>query len=813
MPECNKNKPKKCKDKYCICNTSSGRWVLSNKKTVTATNKEKAVAKKLMIAWKKKKICNPQPFDADVMKLLGSAKSFRIKGYKFTYNKKEIPLKTVALWFRSMSTPFNPKTKVDLRKLIVDKAVSSAFMDKCDNYVAYLGEDDRKIIRHYSYQGDGTINHYIRDKKLTDTTIKRIFDNYKHDSTFLTQSSVAYADSRVKLTSPIFYKDKTTKKYIILQSVVSKIQWGKFKSGLELSWLKQLLNSIIFRLRHIINNAPRIDKDVYVFRGNKDRYGDLTRTDMQRVNSFSSYSTNPMVAKGFAGYGVNRWISRLLVMKGTPLLYMSLLSKYASEQEVLLPDGGLYINTNKCPNKTLQKFFYGDEFYLNIPVKFGTYIWSKKTSEKDSKLITNKLFKGLSAKNTMMKTTNSPFFYKQTPVKPPPKKKIVPTKIKTPSPPKNKSVPKIKVPSSMNKLTFPQNNAWISSLRAPTFYKKLYPDTTYPAAALLMKEDILPITTKRLNRYVQLRGINNWVIERQKYFFDKEVKSNPSLRRMFMFYYKFSKELNIYYYDRKITPQLEVNWKKHFGHIATGKLLYFLINTLNKFIFSIPKYKKTDLFVFTLFSKNTTKSNNRFDSMVYPTPRIQKQGKVIDTSRIIIENAAFILASAFVINDPANEYEEVLLPIGGTVMNEKKEQMRSLFNNNTTRIEPVSTWDYKSPPLVMNKNTPSPVVVKKKTPTPKKKTPSPKKKTPTPVIVKKKTPSPNKKTPTPVIVKKKTPTPVIVKKKTPSPKKKTPIPVIIKKKKYKIKKKDLHPPCREPAPGEDYDCRCGWVKK
>ena len=512
---CKEPKPSKCKDRECTCNPVTGLWKVNKKKkkktiaSPSLKSKQKA-ARKIIKALKSKQLCNPQPFSQEVKDMVDKSSTVStIPNYKFTRTKA--PLREVAPWFRPITKPFKPSSLLDL---IQQKAVSTSFIKQSEFYISLLSEDDKRILRHYSNHGDGTVNHYIRDGMLSFATLKRVFSHHTSSATFLTQGSIAYADARVKLPHPVFFKDKKTKKYIITPSVVMGLEMKHFVGSSGLQWMKQVLNYIVFRLRYILNNAPKIDKDVYVFRGNKDKYGDLAKTDVSRFKSFSSYSINPRVANDFSGASKNKWISRLTVMKGTPLLYIANMSSYPSEQEVLLPDGGLYIHTYKCPNKLFYEFrYYSGTSIWRTSVKFGTYLWSKKTSEKNSKIILNKLFKGLNAKSVMKNKTKSPFFYKPSPKKSPPP--VGPPK----TPPK-----KIKSPSATNKSTFPPNSySAVSSLRAPKEFTDYYPNKRYPAAALLMKDDKQPTTVERLKRYVQHRGISNTVTSNQKFHFDKNA--------------------------------------------------------------------------------------------------------------------------------------------------------------------------------------------------------------------------------------------------------------------------------------------------
>ena len=124
------------------------------------------------------------------------------------------------------------------------------------------------------------------------------------------------------------------------------------------------------------------------------------------------------------------------------------------------------------------------------------------------------------------------------------------------------------------------------------------------------------------------------------------------LTTMFKFYYNHSKVLNTYYHDRIITPHLKKILIDTFTLPVKPTMSFEsyydnLINGINDFIYKIPKYKKTDLFVFTVTI--AIKSNNRSDSLVYASPMPKSTNALIESARIRLSNPSFITTSSFML--------------------------------------------------------------------------------------------------------------------------------------------------------------------
>jgi len=157
-------------------------------------------------------------------------------------------------------------------------------------------------------------------------------------------------------------------------------------NALNQNFVKLILDYVIERYIMILNNAPKLSKDVFAFRGIRTRRN--TTDVMQRFNGFNSFSLDPCVGEGFRG--LNGSVYRILIQKGTPLLYLSN-SKFPIEVEVLLPTNGIfYKQQHNCGSSVYIDNFevlYQSHNAVDKKVKLlkgssilpMTYIWSKNS--------------------------------------------------------------------------------------------------------------------------------------------------------------------------------------------------------------------------------------------------------------------------------------------------------------------------------------------------------------------------------------------------------------------------------------------------
>ena len=329
----------------------------------------------------------------------------------FLYKKLGTDWRQKAWWMRDLRRRL-PTTDKEFKNLIETFGVKDSIQTKCSKYIGRLPADDKKILKFYTQdEGYVIINVYLRNQQMTRNEVDDMFTTWSPTASFLTPESIKYANkhSNVNFFTNTEFTKNTSKRLFNVLVRTPHIEKRKY----FFDWIKQVLNYVLLVMRRAINNAPKLTKNVYLFRGNEDMFGDLSRGDVQRFQGFASYSYDPFLALAFATKYNNKskthWISRLMIPKGTPLLFLNMesVSWFHKEGEVLLPDGGTYINTKLCGTQKLYKFRYINPTNRSDEISFktGWYVWGPRTSIQNSSLITNKLTKA-------PELTNSPSIQK-----------------------------------------------------------------------------------------------------------------------------------------------------------------------------------------------------------------------------------------------------------------------------------------------------------------------------------------------------------------------------------------------------------------
>jgi hypothetical protein len=175
-----------------------------------------------------------------------------------------------------------------------------------------------------------------------------------HFFEYLTKSGVKTKYKKAELMD-----GKKLKRDIIHTIFAENVEWFLNPRNIE-----PLVTDLIIKTVKIILNAPRPKYRVKVYRG-------VTSEHLNSLNFISSdfWSTSyiPNSALKFAGLGAysTYWcIYEITIMPDVPCLYISDLSKYASEFEVLLPPFIQYRTSDKVDLKGL----YTDNIYDGKPI-------------------------------------------------------------------------------------------------------------------------------------------------------------------------------------------------------------------------------------------------------------------------------------------------------------------------------------------------------------------------------------------------------------------------------------------------------------
>jgi hypothetical protein len=124
------------------------------------------------------------------------------------------------------------------------------------------------------------------------------------------------------------------------------------------SWWKEVMTLFKDDLKRIINNAPAVKKEIVVYRGVKDDYFLKGAKDNYYTNtSFVSCSLDPSYALTFLRADNQCCLKRITILPGTKVLFISGLSAFYEELEIVINiDSTLFIQNKfttsiyKTPN-------------------------------------------------------------------------------------------------------------------------------------------------------------------------------------------------------------------------------------------------------------------------------------------------------------------------------------------------------------------------------------------------------------------------------------------------------------------------------
>lgn len=199
----------------------------------------------------------------------------------------------------------------ETKKLLLSELPSEKWFNLQRDYYNTLSDKERKYINLYTYKGDFILNNFIRNNFRINENIKTfIRDNY-------------------------YFFD-----YIIN----------------DFDYLEDFLIDFYTILNETIKNAPQLDTNIIVYRGQKSYQKGL------RHKGMCSTSFNTSVAIFFSIDNETQecnYISKIILPKGTNCLYMS---KMNLEMEILLPDN---IEFNLITDFKEQSYYMDDSHFLS----------------------------------------------------------------------------------------------------------------------------------------------------------------------------------------------------------------------------------------------------------------------------------------------------------------------------------------------------------------------------------------------------------------------------------------------------------------
>jgi hypothetical protein len=229
------------------------------------------------------------------------------------------------------------------RKNITDTHIipkrSTNFFDWLESqkrYIESLPLRDKITITNYTFKTDRLINAYLREgiKGLVREFNTLGYTTFKSDIKAYFPFVVQIFDMFEELGLESILGKKDLFNYDVFNDII-----GSIHISIEESLLEKIAKNYNEQLTQIIQNSPRCDESIYVYRGTKSlkHFSNTTYNN----NDYLSTSINPYTTMNFMSENLTTRIkcclNELEIIPGVPCLYISSVSRSPSEEEVLLP--------------------------------------------------------------------------------------------------------------------------------------------------------------------------------------------------------------------------------------------------------------------------------------------------------------------------------------------------------------------------------------------------------------------------------------------------------------------------------------------
>jgi hypothetical protein len=220
-----------------------------------------------------------------------------------------------------------------------------------DEYLLSLDEDKIKTLQYYTYRGDIFLNCYINNDdncfNVEENIIHRVDDN---NHMFYSEELEDYL---FKVQMLKIFKDN--------KNIIQKIE-DKQLNNYDISEEQYILifNQYIKDINDIFRDAPKTDKEIYLYRGVSHNYIIKNirngikkyQYDNYRNNNFLSSSLFVDKAYNYT-HKKNKIIYRFTIKPGVPLIFLEGISLAKGDMEVLIPN-----NTILKINDVIDKYLY-----------------------------------------------------------------------------------------------------------------------------------------------------------------------------------------------------------------------------------------------------------------------------------------------------------------------------------------------------------------------------------------------------------------------------------------------------------------------
>ncbi len=280
--------------------------------------------------------------------------SDRVSQLASSNNSIELPIQFVKTFSYGSMDPINLLKVSPLFKKIVDSTFiindidnfDTKWINECEIYINNLSLFDKITLLGYTYHGDEYINSYLRTHSINNNIIlsllkedlKVIFDYKKTDTNIPIRGLPFYSQicKKYNITNieSYFYKQDTNNIPIghITREGILKIKDILESKGINknssnnvlLNFFEQIIKEFGQDLDNIIKNAPKLSKNMKVFRGIKNDY----IRENTLINGFTSTTISLYVATTrFSNYSNNnihntRSLYEIIVTSTTPCMFI-----------------------------------------------------------------------------------------------------------------------------------------------------------------------------------------------------------------------------------------------------------------------------------------------------------------------------------------------------------------------------------------------------------------------------------------------------------------------------------------------------------
>ena len=239
------------------------------------------------------------------------------------------------------------------------------FINKNDTYLKSLNNNEIKTLQYYTYRGDIFLNGYITSSSFD------INDNIIH--TEKTGKHMFYSND----LKDYLFKIQMLKIFKDNEEIIDKIEKKTLMNNdFNEGDYKNILKLYISDLNKIFIKAPKIDKELYVYRGIHINYIYNSIID-NKIDSYKNkyfLSTSLFIDKAHKyTKPENRIICRFKINSGVPIIFVEGISLAKGDMEVIVPNNTVIV----LSDINIKKYLYSNDNKISkdiiCPREFSDY--------------------------------------------------------------------------------------------------------------------------------------------------------------------------------------------------------------------------------------------------------------------------------------------------------------------------------------------------------------------------------------------------------------------------------------------------------